>query len=137
MAAQKPTGGSCSARAVEDGACSAMGRRGLHAKVGAGYAQGAMGSAFYLEENEVTILGRALEAGLIRLSAPAAKVFLQAQFPPSDHARMETLAGKAKAGTLQPDERELLDRYVRAAHLLAILKAKARSSLESGKRGTE
>lgn len=93
--------------------------------------------ALNLEENEVTILGRALEAGLSRLSAPAAKVFLQAQFPPSDHARMETLAGKAKAGTLQPDERELLDRYVRATHLLAILKAKARSSLESGKRGTE
>ena len=85
----------------------------------------------------MTILGRALDAGLGRLSAAAARAFLQAEFPPSDHAAMEALSGKAKAGTLQPDERELLDRYVRASHLLAMLKSKARRSLNRGKGGTK
>lgn len=96
-----------------------------------------MGSDAQVEDTEVTFLGRALDAGHGRLSAAAARAFLQAEFPPSDHARMETLSDKAKAATLQPDERELLDRYVRAIHLLSILKSKARRSLRSSKSGTK
>lgn len=120
-------------RRGEIGGGDAWRGRVLRTVVDLGYDAAFMGSAVQLEDNEVTLLGRALDAGHGRLSAAAARAFLQAEFPPADHARMEALGAKARAGTLQPDEKELLDRYVRASHLLTLLKSKARRSLNPAK----
>lgn len=90
-----------------------------------------MGAVVQIEENEVTLLGRAFDAEHGNFSVAAAREILQASFPPSDHARMDELNAKARSGTLQPEDRALLDRYVRAGHLLTMLKSKARLSLEA------
>ncbi len=88
-----------------------------------------MGVGVQLEDNEVTLLGRAFDARRGRFSAGMAKEILEARFPPADHARMDELSEKARAGSLLPEERALLDRYVRATNLLGMLKSKARVSL--------
>jgi hypothetical protein len=64
------------------------------------------------------------------LSADAAKSILRIDFPKSDHHRMAQLQAKANRGTLKPEDREELDEYLRVADMLAILQAKARTSLK-------
>ncbi|MGE3310695.1 MAG: hypothetical protein AB7O66_12055 [Limisphaerales bacterium] len=88
-----------------------------------------MGAGVQVEENEVTLLGRAFDARRGQFPAGMAREILDARFPAADHARMDELSAKARAGSLLPEERALLDRYVRATNLLAMLKSKARVSL--------
>jgi len=88
-----------------------------------------MGIGVQAEENEVTLLGRAFDARRGRFPVEMAKEILEARFPTADDARMNELGAKTRAGSLLPEERALLDRYVRATNLLAMLKSKARVSL--------
>ena len=47
----------------------------------------------------------------------------------SDQVRTEELAGKARAGSLSPEEEREIENYERVGHYLAILQSKARVAL--------
>jgi hypothetical protein len=76
-----------------------------------------------------SILSRVIEPETDDLSAEAAESILRLGFRESDHARMDELAAKAKAGTLAAEEKDELEQYLLVADFLAILKSKARRSL--------
>ena len=54
---------------------------------------------------------------------------LRLDFTPADHARMDELGEKARAGTLTPAEQAELEDYVRVGHHLALLQSRARVAL--------
>jgi hypothetical protein len=58
-----------------------------------------------------------------------AHFLLGLRFPEVDQARLAVLTAKAQAGTLTPDERAENEEYLRAGHLLALLKSRARLAL--------
>lgn len=60
----------------------------------------------------------------------AARALLKLQFSERDHARMDELSGKARAGTLTPQEQAELDTFERLGCLLSILHSKARQALK-------
>jgi hypothetical protein len=64
------------------------------------------------------------------LSPAAARALLKFRFSEHDHARMEQLATKARAGTLTPAEQDELDTFERLGCVLDILHSKARRALE-------
>ena len=63
------------------------------------------------------------------LTPEVARVLLDMNFPPQDHARYEQLSAKAQEGTLSQDEADELDGYLHVDSLLAIMRLKARRSL--------
>lgn len=80
--------------------------------------------------NEAAILGRLLEPEKPTLTPEAAKVLLGLDFRREDKDRMNTLAAKARAGSLTPEEQREIDAYSRIGSLVSILKSKARLSLK-------
>lgn len=76
------------------------------------------------------ILGRVIQPDNQDLSPDAARFFLQLDFPPEDHARIDSLSAKAKAGTLSDDERQELDGFLFAADVVAMLQSKSRRALK-------
>jgi len=71
-----------------------------------------------------------------KLTPSAARAILKLSFPDRDRQRMHTLAAKARAGTLTPDDEFEIDNYERVGHLLSILKSKARKTLKQSRRDT-
>jgi hypothetical protein len=63
------------------------------------------------------------------LSRELARHVLTLEFGEDDQARMRDLAARNQEGALSPEEREELETYVNAGHLLALLHSKARTSL--------
>jgi hypothetical protein len=63
------------------------------------------------------------------LSHAAARALLKFRFSEHDHARMEQLSTKARAGTLTPAEQDELDTFERLGCVLDILHSKARRAL--------
>ncbi len=59
-----------------------------------------------------------------------ARYLLGIRFLPADQERIHALSAKAGEGTLTPEERADLDRYIHVGHLLSILKAKVRLRLK-------
>jgi len=64
------------------------------------------------------------------LPPSGARALLKLQFSERDHARMDELSRKARAGTLAPQEQAELDTFERLGCLLDILHAKARQALK-------
>lgn len=64
------------------------------------------------------------------LSPSAARALLKLQFSQRDHALMDELSTKARAGALSPQEQAELDTFERLACLLDILHSKARQALK-------
>jgi hypothetical protein len=64
------------------------------------------------------------------LSPAAARALLKFRFSEPDHARMEQLSTKARAGTLTPAEQDELDTFERLGCVLDILHSRARRALE-------
>ena len=64
------------------------------------------------------------------LSPAAAHALLKFRFSEHDHARMEQLSTKARAGTLTPSEQDELDTFERLGCVLDILHSRARRALE-------
>jgi hypothetical protein len=64
-----------------------------------------------------------------QLSAEQAQYLLEVRFPQADLDRINALSAKAREGTLTPEEKAELDRYVHVGHLLSILKAKVRGKI--------
>lgn len=81
--------------------------------------------------SEVAILSRIIEPEKPVLPEGVARVIMQWDFDDGDRRRMHMLLEKAKEGTLSPEERADAESYERVGHLLSMLKAKARASLQS------
>jgi hypothetical protein len=78
---------------------------------------------------EADILNRLVNPEDGNLAPEAASALLSLKFAAIDMTRMEELAQKSQAGTLTADERHLMEIYNHWGHILALLKAKARRSL--------
>ncbi len=79
--------------------------------------------------SEIAIFARLLKADDGNLSRGLARYILTLGFDEADQARMRALAEKNQEGDLGLDEREELQNYVKAGHLLTLLHSKARRSL--------
>lgn len=75
----------------------------------------------------VTRIIRPEEGGL---SVDAARYMLSLELPPEDRATVNQLVGKARAGSLTPDERSSLDEYEWITAMLELMQSKARQSLK-------
>lgn len=63
------------------------------------------------------------------LSAEAARSLLSLKFKPRTTQRIRRLLGKNNRGTITPEERLTLDKYLRVGLMLDLLQAKARLAL--------
>jgi hypothetical protein len=64
------------------------------------------------------------------LSTAAARALLKMRFSDRDHALMNDLAAKARAGTLSAEEQIDIDTFERLGSLLDIVHSKARQALK-------
>ncbi len=85
-----------------------------------------MGTTKATADPELAIWERVFVPDARRVTPDQARYLLEARFPQSDLDRINDLSAKAGAGTLAPQEKVELERYVHVGHLLSILKAKLR-----------
>jgi hypothetical protein len=83
-----------------------------------------------LPYHEAGILTRLVAPDEPALSPGAAAGILALSFSPKDKERMHTLAAKARAGALTPDEQAEVEAYSRVGSLLGVLKSRARRALK-------
>ena len=76
------------------------------------------------------ILKRVIRPEKNDLRPEAAEAMLNWKFGSKDIERMNTLAQKARDGTLTKKENELLEGYMRVGNFLSLLQAKARLALK-------
>ena len=81
--------------------------------------------------SELAIFARLLKTDDGDLSHELARYIFGLGFDEQDQARMRELAESNQEGTLSPEEREELQKYVKAGHMLALLHSKARRSLKA------
>jgi hypothetical protein len=79
---------------------------------------------------EADILADVLEAEGGDLSPEVARSVLRWQFTDRAKSRMTKLADRNNRGTIRPEEREELDKYLRVGSFLNLIQAKARLSLK-------
>ena len=80
--------------------------------------------------SETAILSRVIKPDNGTWSRAAAESILKFDFPPADLKRMNSLASKARRGTLTASEEAQLDNYRGVGRLLELLQSKARLSLK-------
>jgi len=85
-------------------------------------------------DTELAILSRLIRPDRRNFSASAARAILKINFEPGDLERMNELAEKARLGSLTPPEKAAIDNYEFVGHLLALLHAKARHTLDEKSR---
>ena len=78
-----------------------------------------------------TLLERIIEPFAECLTEDAARKIVDLRADDVTQARVEELAGKANAGTLDDEERTEYDQYLAAFHFVTIMQAKARWLLKS------
>jgi len=83
--------------------------------------------------SEIEIFARLIKADQSDLSRELAHYILKLGFEEKDQIRMRELAEWNQDGRLTSEEREELENYVKAGHLLALLHSKARRSLRAVK----
>jgi hypothetical protein len=83
--------------------------------------------------SELGIFGRLIKADDGDLAPEFARYLLTLGFEEPDQARMLELAERNQSESLVAEDREELDSYVKAGHLLAMLQSKARKSLRREK----
>jgi hypothetical protein len=79
--------------------------------------------------SEIAIFGRIFGGDGGDIHHTLARYILPMGFTAEDQARMLELAERNQNGRLVASEREELDNFVKAGHLLALLHSKARKSL--------
>lgn len=79
---------------------------------------------------ETSILSRLVDPDSPTFPADAARGILSLKFPQNDVDRMKELAGKARQGTLTPEEQVQAGSYERIGNFLGLLHSKARLSLK-------
>jgi hypothetical protein len=89
-----------------------------------------MSAAIETVPSEADILSRVIRPDRGNWSKAAAESILEFDFPPEDVARMDTLAAKAREGSLSAAEEAELENYRRAGRSLELLQSKARLSLK-------
>jgi hypothetical protein len=85
-----------------------------------------MSTALNIPNCDVTILARIIRPDRGDLSIAAARAFLKLDFDDRDRERMHALLEKARAGTATHAELDEMDDYDRIAHLLGMIRSKAR-----------
>lgn len=80
--------------------------------------------------SSVGILENVIDPERADLSQELATYLLSLGFTPADQARYSELADKASEGTLSAEEQQQLDEFLLVNDFLAIVKAKARKSLQ-------
>jgi hypothetical protein len=86
-------------------------------------------SAAIGESSAVAIWKRAIEPEAGTLPPAEARAMLGLRLAKADLDRADTLAAKARAGGLTPQEHQELDNYLTIGSVLEFLKSKARLSL--------
>jgi hypothetical protein len=81
----------------------------------------------------IEIFARLIKADQSGLSRELARYILTLGFEEKDQKRMRELAERNQDGPPTSEEREELENYVKAGHLLALLHSKARGSLRAVK----
>jgi hypothetical protein len=89
----------------------------------------AMSSSTIPASPEADILNRLVSPDEGSFPPEAAAALLTLKFAATDIACMERLAERSQAGTLTPEERRLMEVYNHIGHFLALIKSKARKSL--------
>ena len=79
---------------------------------------------------DADIFSRVFEPVEVNMSRDAASAILKLDFNSADRMRMDTLAEKARRGSLTSREDEELESYIRVGHLLSIMQSKARQALK-------
>lgn len=79
--------------------------------------------------SDVAIFGRLLSNGTGGMSRSLARYVLTLGFTAPDQQRMAELAARNQDGAASAAEREELQGYVKAGHLLALLQSRARQTL--------
>ena len=79
--------------------------------------------------SESEILDQVIELDTAGISPEAARGLLRFHLNPDAVARINELAEKNRLGTIAPEERNLLERYVRVGNFLNLVHAKARCAL--------
>lgn len=87
-------------------------------------------SADLTDNSGVAILDRVIMPDEGALTTSAARTLLALKFQEADKRRMNRLAAKARRGQLTDNERVLAEQYNLVSHMLALLQAKARHSLQ-------
>lgn len=82
------------------------------------------------DTSEAAIINRLLKLDEKELNPEVARFVLSIQFSDADHAQMDDLAAKARAGTLTESERQALERYIHVADVLSLWHSKARRTLK-------
>ncbi len=83
--------------------------------------------------SDLAIFGRLIKADRGDLSPSLARYILTLGFGEDDQSRMRDLAERNQDSGLRGKEKEELQGYVKAGHLLALLHSKARKSLKHEK----
>jgi hypothetical protein len=83
--------------------------------------------------SEIAIFARLIRADDGDMAPELARYLLTLGFPDEDQSRMLELAERNQNEALTGEDREELDNYVKAGHLLALLHSKARKSLRREK----
>ncbi len=78
---------------------------------------------------ESDILDQVIELDTAGISPEAARGLLRFHLNAQAVARINELAEKNRLGTIAPDERTMLERYVRVGNFLNLVHAKARCAL--------
>ncbi len=92
-----------------------------------------MESTLSPDKTASAIWSRVVNPGHPSLSPEAAQAILELKFNGEDLRRAEELSEKARQGTLTPEERAEIEEFIRVDHELAVLKSKARMSLQRAK----
>jgi hypothetical protein len=79
--------------------------------------------------SESEILDQVIELDTAGISPEAVRGLLRFHLNPDAVARINELAEKNRLGTIAPEERTLLERYVRVGNFLNLVHAKARCAL--------
>jgi hypothetical protein len=84
-----------------------------------------------VSHHEADILERAIDASGGKWPPEIAKGFLSIKLSPADVVRMNELAARAQAGSLDSDEELEIESYRTAARVLEVLKLRARMALKA------
>lgn len=88
-----------------------------------------MSASHQVANPELEIWERVFVPDPRRIGPDQARYLLDVRFPQADLDRIDSLSAKASEGTLTAGETAELEHYVHVGHLLSILKAKVRGTV--------
>jgi hypothetical protein len=90
-----------------------------------------MSAVMLSSDIEAEILARVFDPANGTWSAEAAQAVLAIGLPDGDRKRMDELAAKARAGTLEGEEELEIEGYRHVCRLLDLMKAKSRAAIKN------